>query len=389
MNKRVSLLGATGSIGDSTLKVIDAFPDRFQLQLMVAGRSWRKMLSLVKKYRPVSVAMFDPDSAEHLRKELSGLPVKVYAGEQGIIQAIQETPVDITVSAIVGAAGLQPTMAAIHMKSDVALANKEALVIAGVFVKEAARKMNVQILPVDSEHNAIHQCLRGGRRAEVRRIVLTASGGPFRTCKGDLSLITPQQALKHPTWKMGPKITIDSSTMMNKGLEVIEAYHLFDCEKEQIEAVIHPQSIVHSMVEFLDGSILAQMGVTSMTHPVQYALSYPDRMESPFGYLDFTQTLDLHFEAIDRERFPCIELACIALEKPTVWPCVLNAANEVAVEAFLGGAIKYTAIPEIIKNAMNAFEHSNVIHLEHVLELDKAARNHARSLINQFTKDAL
>lgn len=382
--KRISLLGATGSIGQSTFKVVDSFPDQFKIVFLAAGCSWQAMADLARTYLPKAVALTDETHSDSLREAIKDLPILVYSGEAGLLQGIQDIEADITISAIVGAAGLRPTMKAIEAGSDIALANKESMVVAGSFMNDAAQKYGVSILPVDSEHNAIHQCLRGGLKKEVRRIILTASGGPFRVFTGDMASITPEQALKHPTWKMGPKISIDSATMMNKGLEVIEAFHLFHCSKDEIEIVVHPQSVVHSMVEYTDGSILAQLGKTDMCHPVQYALTYPDRWESPFEFLDFSKGFALGFEPVNHQRFPCINLAYEALEKPDSLPCVLNAANEIAVSAFLNGKIKFTDIPLIASDCMNFFKEFDVQGFEELLQLDLDVRCHAESVIDQI-----
>jgi 1-deoxy-D-xylulose-5-phosphate reductoisomerase len=332
--------------------------------------------------KPDYVLIEDPRVYMDLKTELKDMDLNVLCGEAALCDSIAEARPDITLSAIVGAAGLRPTMAAIRAGSDIALANKESMVIAGAFMNAAAREEGVQIIPVDSEHNALHQCLKGGRRSEIKRLILTASGGPFRGFQGDFSAITPEQALKHPTWKMGPKITIDSSTLMNKGLEVIEASHLFGFPGEQISVVVHPESVVHSMVEYRDGSILAQMGKTDMCHPVQYALTYPERWDNPFDNMDFTSALTMHFEPVDDARFPCLSLAFRALKKPETLPCVINAANEVAVDAFLARRIPYTRIYETIEETMTRMSEVEIPDFEATLRLDSEARETARMILN-------
>ena len=380
--KRISILGATGSIGDSAFKVLDCFPESFQVVLLCAGCSWKKLASLALKYRPRYAVLNDELGCLDLRTALQGTGIEVLHGEDALCRAITDVHADLTLSAMVGAAGLRPTMAAIHSGSDIALANKESMVIAGTFMNQAARMQGVNIIPVDSEHNAIHQCLLGGDHSEISRLILTASGGPFRTFHGDFSTITCSQALKHPTWSMGPKITIDSSTLMNKALEVIEAHHLFQFPAEQIDVVVHPQSIVHSMVEYRDGSILAQMGKTDMCHPIQYALSYPERWSNPFKKFDFSLGLELTFEPVDRNRFPCLDLAYQALQNTSVLPCVLNAANEIAVDAFLKEKISYTSIYATIVETMAHFESFEVNEFEATFILDLEARAFAADYIH-------
>jgi len=375
--KRISVLGATGSIGDSTDRVLQMYPDRFRVVLISARSSWQKLAGLIRRYRPEFAILEDETAFCKLEKEGPFRGTHIACGQDALLQAIADVGADITVSAMVGAAGLRPTMAAIRSGSDLALANKESMVVAGSFVNRAAIEEGIALIPVDSEHNALHQCLVGGKREEVHRLILTASGGPFRTFFGDFSSISPAQALKHPTWAMGPKITIDSSTLMNKGLEVIEAHQLFGFGPDQIHVVVHPQSIVHSMVEYRDGSILAQMGKTDMCHPIQYALSYPERWTNEQHHFSFSETLDLHFEAVDHERFPCLQLAYEALQNPSSMPVVLNAANEVAVDGFLNGQIKYTQIYQIVSQTMQHFEGETVNELDEIFVLDQRARERA------------
>jgi len=381
MAKRVSILGSTGSVGRSTCKVIDAFPDDLQVVLLAARSSRDDLLVQARRYRPEVVAIGSMEDANRLRAELAGTNTRVVVGEAGLLEATADVAADITISAIVGAAGLKPTMAAIEAGSDIGLANKEAMVVAGTFMKHAAERMGAAILPVDSEHNALHQCLRGEKQEEVKRLILTASGGPFRTYAGAFADITPKQALNHPTWDMGPKITIDSATMMNKGLEVIEAHHLFGFAPEAIDIVVHPQSIVHSLIETRDGSYKAQLSKTDMCDPIQYALTWPERYPSPFEGLDITKGLCLEFFPVDRLRFPCIQLAYDALQVGGSAPAVLNAANEVSVEAFLAGSILFTDIPIINRRCLDHLGHRGADSVEDLLALDLETRAFAHTLL--------
>lgn len=372
MKKRVSILGATGSIGTSTLKVIEAFPEMFEIVLMTANRSRDALLHQALHFKPKAVAIGNAKDAEFLRKRLPSNTTVVSSDE--LLPLIAATKADVTISGMVGAAGLKPTMAAIRAGSNIGLANKEAMVVAGELMNAASREAGVEILPVDSEHNALHQCLRGEKRDEVRRLVLTASGGPFRTFEGDFSQITVKQALDHPTWSMGPKITIDSASMMNKGLEVIEAHHLFGFDGRDIDIVVHPQSIVHSMIETIDGSYKAQLSKTDMCDPIQYALTWPDRCATPFDRLDITKGLTLEFFPADRERFPCIQLAYDAMDAGQAAACALNAANEIAVAAFLEEKCRFTEIPMINRACMDAFGHRSIHNLDDLIELDHESR---------------
>ena len=379
--KRISILGATGSVGTSTLRVIQAFPDHFDIALLAAQRSRQLLLEQARRFEPEMIAIGSREDAAWLSERLAGLKIQVLWGEQGLLEAVAAAGAHLTVSAIVGAAGLQPTLAAISAGSHIGLANKESMVVAGYLVNRAAHEAGVQLLPIDSEHNALHQCLRGERREEVKRLILTASGGPFRTYAGALEEITPEQALKHPTWEMGPKISIDSATMMNKGLEVIEAHHLFDFPPDQIDIVVHPQSVVHSMIETVDQSYKCQLGKTDMCDPILYALNYPRRLPNPFSGLDITQGLHLDFFPVDRERFPCVQLAYDALQAGTAAPAVLNAANEVAVAAFLERQINFAQIPAVNARGLAHLGHRRAETLEQILDLDREARVFAREHI--------
>ncbi|MDJ0839501.1 MAG: 1-deoxy-D-xylulose-5-phosphate reductoisomerase [Acidobacteriota bacterium] len=379
--KKITILGSTGSVGTSTLKVVDAMPGRFDVVLLAARRSREALLEQIRRFRPRFAAIGAPDDALWLRRQSGVAPTEVIAGTHALVSLLETLEVDLTVSAIVGAAGLKPTMAAIHAGSNIALANKESMVVAGQFMNLAAEKAGIHILPVDSEHNALHQCLRGEEHAEVKRLILTASGGPFRTYRGDFATITPEQALAHPTWNMGPKITIDSATMMNKGLEVIEAHHLFHFPADRIDIVVHPQSIVHSMIETVDGSTKCQLGKTDMCDPIQYALTWPLRLPTPFETLDITKGLTLEFFPADRKRFPCIQLAYDALNMGGAAPAVLNAANEVAVQAFLDGAVGFSDIPKVNSACMNELGGRKVASLDDLIELDAETRRTAAETV--------
>ncbi|CAM2005861.1 1-deoxy-D-xylulose-5-phosphate reductoisomerase [Acanthopleuribacter pedis] len=381
--KTISILGSTGSIGRSTLKVIDAFPDRFDVVLLSAHRSREKLLEQIRHVRPRYAAISTPNDAAWLRDQCRGSRTEILCGEAELLAAIRELRADLTVSAMVGAAGLKPTMAAIESGSTIALANKEAMVVAGAFMSQAARDYQVDILPVDSEHNALHQCLRGEKRAEVKRLILTASGGPFRTYEGDMSAIQPQQALKHPTWDMGRKISIDSATMMNKGLEVIEAHFLFGFAADEIAIVVHPQSVVHSLIETVDGSYKCQLGRTDMCDPIQYALTWPQRLASPFETFDITRGIDLHFYPPDPVKFPCIELAYQALRQEGAAPTVLNAANEVTVQAFLDHRILFTDIPRINRMCLDQLGTTRITVLDDLFAVDEETRRVAARQVQE------
>jgi 1-deoxy-D-xylulose-5-phosphate reductoisomerase len=357
--KRLAILGSTGSIGQSALAVVDAHADRLQVVALAAGENVALLAEQAARYRPRVVGVASEAARADLVARLDGSGTTVLrAGPDGLVAAATHPDVDIVLCASSGTAGLDAALAAIEAGKTLALANKEVLVMAGALMIDAARRRGVALLPVDSEHNAIHQCLCGRGTHDVTRLILTASGGPFRGLEtGALARVTPEDALRHPTWRMGRKITIDSATLMNKGLEVIEARWLFDVPASAIDVVIHPQSIVHSMVELRDGSVLAQLGVTDMRLPIQYAFSYPDRWAAPLPPLDLLRAGTLEFVAPDRERFPCLDLAYRALEHGGAWPIVLNAANELAVEAFLERRIGFCQIPTAIARALDAADH--------------------------------
>jgi len=386
--RKVALLGSTGSIGVSALDVLGRLRDRFRVVALAAGGGrLGELARQAREVRPALVAVPGADDATRLRELLAGEPIEVVAGEEGLVRAAAGSGADLVIAAIVGAAGLVPTLAAVRAGLTVALANKEALVAAGEVMTRAARESGATLLPVDSEHNAIHQCLRAGRADEVRRIVLTASGGPFRgRTAGELAAVTPEEALRHPTWEMGPKITIDSATLMNKGLEVIEARWLFGLPPGAIDVVIHPQSVVHSMVEFRDGSIVAQLGTPDMRHPIQYALTYPERLDAPAERLDLLAASPLEFEPPDPETFRCLALAYRALEAGGDAPARLNAANEVAVEAFLAGRIPFDRIPAVLERVLEARPPGPADTLEAVLAADREAREAARRAVARETE---
>ena len=382
--KGLSILGATGSVGTNVLRVVDAFPGRFTVIGLSAGDNVEKLAEQVARHRPRVVSVRSAATRDALGRLLDLGATRVVVGEEGAVEVATHRDADVVVASAVGAVGLVPTYRALQAGKDVALANKETLVMAGELMVAQARARGGKLLPIDSEHCALHQCLDGRRPEEVRRLMLTASGGPFRTRARDtFESVTPAEALAHPTWSMGRKITIDSATLMNKGLEVIEARWLFGVSAERIQVLIHPQSVVHSMVEFVDGTVLAQLGVTDMRLPIQYALSYPERWEAAIPGIDFSRGLRLEFEAPDHERFPCLGLAYRALESGGSLPAVLNAANEEAVAAFLDGRIGFPAIPEAIREVMDDHPPRAVATLDDVLAADAWARERTRAALKR------
>ena len=390
-SKGIAILGSTGSIGCNTLRVIESLgAERFHVVALGAGHNVEKLADQVAQHLPEVVSVDSEAAAHDLRALLFERNVdlpRIIVGEPGLVEVATHSEADIVVSATVGAVGFVPTLRALEAGKRVALANKETLVIAGELMTQAARKSGAEILPVDSEHNALHQCLRGEKRSEVRRIVLTASGGPFRTStKTEMQESTVSAALRHPTWNMGAKITIDSATLMNKGLEVIEAHWLFGFTADEIGIVVHPESVVHSMIELVDGSVIAQMGITDMRHAIQYALTYPDRHSCELPPLDLTAMSALHFEAPDLERFPCISLAYRALRQGGTLPAAMNAANEVAVPAFLEERICLTDIPRVIEAVMNAHNVEPATSLDAILEADRWARAAAAAEVEKLAK---
>ena len=374
--KRITLLGATGSIGLRTLELVSSFPEEFSVVGLAArGSTVERLADLARKYAPQAIALLDPDAVDRLAALLPRPRPELLAGADGLVALTRDVPADMVVSALVGGAGLLPTMAAIRAGRSVALANKETLVMAGRLMTAAARRQNVSLLPVDSEHSAVFQCLHGHNRNDVHRILLTASGGPFRELpKERFATITVDDALRHPTWKMGAKITIDSATLMNKGLEVIEARWLFDVAPEQVQVVVHPQSIVHSMVEYIDGSVIAQLGVADMGVPILYALTYPERRPTPAARLDLAGVGQLTFFEPDPARFPCLRLARQALDQGGAAPVVLNAANEIAVAAFLDRRLTFTEIPELIESALADVPAGELESIEACVAIDAETR---------------
>jgi 1-deoxy-D-xylulose-5-phosphate reductoisomerase len=381
--KRLAILGSTGSIGVTTLDVVARFPDRFEVVAVAAGKNVERLAEQVRRFCPAVVSVGDQAAARALKQQVPAYRGEIVCGVDGLNRVATAPAAQLVVSALVGALGLLPTLRAIEAGKDVALANKEVLVVAGELVTRGARTAGVNLFPLDSEHNAIFQALRGHGRDDVRRIILTASGGPFLNRPlGELETVTRSDALRHPTWRMGDKITIDSATLMNKGLEVIEAHWLFGMAAEQIDVVIHPQSIVHSMVEYIDGSVLAQMGIPDMAIPISYILAYPNRL--PLNHLpalDLAQAATLQFAQPDQLKFPCLGLAYRALQAGGTVPAVLNAANEVVVEAFLAGTIRFLAIPRILSAVLDAHAPSAATDLETLLAADRWARIQARNAI--------
>ncbi len=382
--KKIVILGATGSIGVNTLKVIERFPDRFEVLGLTAYRNVELLEEQARRFHPERITVGDPEDASRLTDSLGNSSVKVGSGVEDLIEIATLSDADIVFSSIVGAAGLAPTMAAVQEGKRVALANKETLVMAGRLVMEEAERCGAEIIPVDSEHSAIYQCLTGEDKEKIRRLILTASGGPFYDASLEfMEKAAPEDALRHPQWDMGQKVSIDSATLMNKGLEVIEARWLFDIPVDRVDVVVHPQSIIHSMVEFVDGSVLSQMGIPDMRVPISYALGYPERLESGLPSLDLVEKGSLTFRLPDQERFPCIGLAYDAIRMGGLMPTVLNAANEVAVEAFLDRKIGFLEIPAVIRKTMSQFEAQEYQTLEEVLRTDLKARKVARRLISE------
>ncbi len=381
--KKISILGSTGSIGKQTLDVVRQHRDKFEVVAISANSSVELLLTQIKEFKPKYVAVYDEVSALKLKSMIpSDISIEVLSGMEGLkaISALDE--IDVLLTAIVGMIGLVPTLTAIRNGKDIALANKETLVCAGDLVMSEAKKHNVAILPVDSEHSAIFQCLNGEQNKEIEKIILTASGGPFRgKNKEDLLKVTKNQALKHPNWSMGRKISIDSSTLMNKGLEVIEAKWLFGVEHNQIDVVVHPQSIIHSMVQFIDSSVMAQLGCPDMRLPIQYALSYPNRVQNDFERLDLAKIATLTFEQPDLETFPCLKLAYETLKMGGTYCAVLNSANEVLVNEFLEDKIGFYDIPYYIEKTLEAHNSIEKPNLEEILEIDKWAREYVLSCI--------
>ena len=390
---KLAILGSTGSIGRQCLSVVEALPGRFGVVALAAGANLEELIGQVARHRPEIVSVGDAAKVDELAERLksqgiSPLPA-IHHGREGMLAVGTHAAADIVVSAAVGVVGLEATYEAVKLGKSVALSNKEVLVAAGELVMAAAQKSGRELLPVDSEHNAVHQCLRAGERGEVRRLVLTASGGPFRkTPLAALESVTPEQALAHPNWRMGNRITVDSATMMNKGFEVIEARWLFGMRPDQIDVVIHPQSTIHSMVEFVDGSVLAQLGPTDMRVPIQYALTYPERVASKQVALDWSKLRRLDFARVSTRRFPCLRLAREAMKKGGALPCALNAADEIAVAAFLERRLPFLGIPEVIERVLGRTPRVRFEKMEDVLTADAEARRMAREEVSRLAVTA-
>ena len=383
MTRKIAILGATGSIGKSALDLIERAPERFEVVAVTAGSNAEALAEIARRTRAKLAVIADPSRLAELQRALAGTECRAEAGEEGL-SAAATGEAELVIAAIVGCAGLRPTMAAVETGRTVAIANKEALVTAGRLMTEAARSSGAVLLPVDSEHNAIFQCLAGSRRDDVAKLILTASGGPFRTASAEtIDSATPAQAVAHPNWSMGAKISVDSATLMNKGLELIEAHFLFDLPSDRIEVLIHPQSVVHSMVEFVDGSVLAQLGSPDMRIPIAYALAWPERMATPAQRLDLASVARLDFDVPDLERFPALRLARSALEEGGAAPIVLNAANEVAVAAFLSGQLPFREIVRLVEDALRSADFGAPRSIDDVLEIDRASRARAVALTRE------
>jgi 1-deoxy-D-xylulose-5-phosphate reductoisomerase len=391
----LAILGSTGSIGRQTLQVVESLPERFRVVALAAGGNLEELAGQIARHQPELVSVSDAakaaDLRERLRQSANGQPSlpEIQYGREGLLSVATHPDAAMVVSAAVGVVGLEATYAAVQAGKRLALSNKEVLVAAGELVMAAAKKAGRELLPVDSEHNAVHQCLRGGAHGEVRRLVLTASGGPFRkTPLAALASVTPEQALAHPNWRMGNRITIDSATMMNKGFEIIEARWLFGMRPDQIDVVVHPQSTIHSMVEFVDGSVLAQLGPTDMRMPIQYALTYPERLASNELALDWTKLKRLDFEKASTRRFPCLRLAREALKKGGALPCALNAADEIAVAAFLEQRLPFLGIPEVIERVLSRTPRVRFEKMDDVLTADAEARRMAKEEVAKLAVTA-
>lgn len=386
--KRLAILGSTGSIGVNTLDIVERFREEFEVLAIAAGANLPLLREQIKKFKPQLVSVLNEELAQSLQRDLRKEGVRVVFGEEGLILAATFPGVEMVVSAVVGSVGLFPLLAAIEEGKNIALANKESMVMAGEIIMKKAQERGVDIIPIDSEHSAVFQAL-GGKRGgdEVRRIILTASGGPFYSLPAmELKGVSPQEALAHPVWEMGPKISVDSATLMNKGLEVIEAHWFFQIPPEKIEILIHPQGVVHSLVEYVDRSVIAQLSIPDMRIPIAYALSYPNRLEAGLPSLSFVELANLTFAPPDYERFPSLRLAFEALEKGGTLPAVLNAADEMAVEAFLQGRISFDQIPQMVASTMNGHRTTPLKGVEDVLEADRWAREKALHFIHEVSR---
>ena len=385
--RHIGILGSTGSIGTQTLEVVAANPGRFSVRVLAANSNDRLLQEQIERFQPDVAVLTDKAAADRLARRFTG-KTKLLWGEEGLLEAAIHPATEVVVTALVGFAGLRPTLAAINAKKTIALANKETLVAAGEIVTRAAADNHVAILPVDSEHSAIFQCLQGVKPGSVAKLLLTASGGPFRGFSGErLKTVSIADCLKHPNWSMGRKITVDSATLANKGLEVIEARWLFDVDYDQIEVIVHPQSIIHSMIELTDGCVLAQMGLPDMRAPIQYALTFPERSAVNYGSLNFAQTTALTFEQPDTATFSALAMAYESGRKGGAYPCVFNAANEIAVEAFLAGKIGFTDIAGVIRSSLQAFSAGGEFTLDSLLQADAWARRHAAGITGFYKSD--
>lgn len=385
--KSIVILGSTGSIGTNTLDIVERFRDEFRVVGLTAGNNDEMLAEQIRRFRPQAVAMSTDAAAVRLRERCSGLPIEIVSGQEGLVRVASLPDAELVMSVIVGGAGLVPTLAAIRSKKHIALANKEPMVMAGQLMQEEARHAGVRIFPVDSEHSAIFQSLEGHRIKDVRRLILTASGGAlWNLPKEALSDVTPERALQHPNWKMGAKITIDSATLMNKGLEVVEARWLFDIPESRIDVLIHRESIIHSLVEYEDRSMISQLGLPDMRTPISYAMRYPDRLPLDLPSLDLTEIGTLTFCKPDHDRFPCLRLGYESLRIGGTMPAAMNAANEIAVDAFLNGGIRFTDISDIIQSTMQAHIPQPVLSVEAALEADRWAREKADSLVHTLAR---
>ena len=384
MKKNIAILGSTGSIGIQTLDVIQNNKELFNAEILIAGQNSNLLINQAKVFKPKIVVINDESKYKHIKEELKHENIKVYAGKKEIINAVKNKSIDTVVSAVVGYSGLEPTISAIEGGKNIALANKETLVVAGELINNLIKKYKVKMYPIDSEHSAIYQCILGEEKNKYEKIILTASGGPFKGFKkSQLEKVTPNEALNHPKWKMGKKISIDSATLMNKGLEVIEAKWLFNIDPKNIEVVIHPEAIIHSMVQFIDGSIKAQLGVPDMKIPIQFALTSPYRIDSNFPRLSFNEKLSLNFEKPDLNTFKNLKLAFQAIKEGGNKPCILNAANEVVVDSFLKKEIKFLEMSDIIEECLNKMEYIANLNFEDYVEIDKKTRVLTKKLINK------
>lgn len=382
--RRLSILGSTGSIGTNTLKVVDANPDSFDIKYLTAGSNAKKMVQQTRKYQPDAIAIADSQKADLLSGELSNLGVEILTGRKGLLEIAGRSDVDLVVNSIVGPPGMEPTYRAVQAGNNIALSNKESLVMAGNVIIAEARQRDIDIFPVDSEHNAIWQCLQGEEYGEVQKLILTASGGPFRNKPAqELARVTPREALDHPTWNMGKKITIDSATMMNKGFELIEAHWLFGFSAENIDVLVHPQSIIHSMVEFQDGSIKAQLGLPDMKIPIQYALFFPEHRPVQWENTNLAEIGQLTFEEPDYQKFPCLRLAKQAIKWGGTAGAILNVANDLAVHAFLNEDIKFTQIPELVEKALDRIPIIKKPDFEEIVESQRETEKIVNKLIKK------